>query len=542
MELVKGLILEQGTTIILPDDRAVPALQAKLGVHMDRLRFLSPWPEFQSYISFKDQSLSGEQSGEYTSKGGLQIKIDFEHAKLLDMNLNKTMRIVNIINIKGIKIITIAGMIITEELKDRFVAAYWVYVGPDVFRLLAKNVKPRDVVRLCGTNQKLRAFCTDDFYKEMLQHHYRQKSKTPGATFRDLAAPSVIRYNIGKDTFDQIRKSKLPPLENDSFVRIFCLDEKMFLLTKNGDVWFKGIGFNGARIDYKTLSSMEYIKLSTLSNIVDIQITHLNSFFLDKFGVLRGCGERISNLRLPGSMHTGGYRIIHLEKMETPFIIIEENVRSFSIYPERTQYFDLSTNMSIRPRLVGVYTNGTSFICKFSAKEEFKFWIDPILHPSRMVNCLVMSRFIVFLDDEGIVWILLPSKPTYSFDDFFATVEDSPNLVRVEGIPIITSIKSNRKEILYLGVDGSVWISKILNQLDRLDTFTAPVQWSHLVNIRAMKIDIIDDLFLFVDMQKRLILLSMDRQTGRVKMKQLTNLPPHIRGFNIFRSSIYFIA
>jgi hypothetical protein len=558
MDLAKGMRVASGTTLILIDDEFIPKFQKQLGIHVDKMKLLSPWQEFVSYVSFQETSLFDEESGVYVSEGGLKVEVDFETKRILDIKSQIKVRIVDIIETKGIKIITIAGIFITQALKDRFVAAYWVSVGPDVFKLLAKQVNPRDVVRLCGTNQKLRGFCTEKFYAEMLQHHYGQTSKNPGETFRDLAAPAILEYRFDIRML-RPNASKLPT-GGDTFVKIFRNGNDTFLLTENGDVWCKGINIFGqlAHNDLYVYKYSEdtarlvvpdnYVKFPTLSNIVDIKLGSTTSFFLDKSGVLRACGHGFTT-----DQYREGRQDWIDSNIRTP-VVVEQDVAAFSILKEP------ASSILLMPKLIGVYTNGTAFMCKYKHShrdmyEEYEygdsdddddgdneFWLEPIIHPSTMVDCVLDRTFIAFIDEEGSVWILLPDDP----DRPFASLPESSNLTRVTGLPPVVSIKISGTIgtiIVLLDVNGSVWRSRIRRILGELTIFGDIEQIPDLKNIKYMKVEAgNDNIFICsVDTTNNIFLTQISSFQWH-RTQQIRDAHPNIVDFDLDKDSIIFIS
>jgi hypothetical protein len=474
MQLAKGIKLEQGTTIILTDDQYVPALQPKLGVHMDRLKFLSPWPEFQSYVSFKDESLFKQASGVYVSHGNLQIKVNFESKKLIDMNSETTFRIVKIITISGIQIITIPGMIITQALMDRFVAAYWVFVGPNVFRLLAKQANPRDVVRLCGANQKLRAWCNDNFYAEMLQHHYQQTSKNPGETFRDLVSPAI--YDLEFDGSRPMTRDEIPRLlDGDKFIAISSADynSNILLLTKNGDVWSRGMNYFG-QLGSQSQHPEQFYKLHIMKNIISIKMTEYDSYFLDKSGTLWACG-----LSYTARENDDG-AIEYIYDNDGIPLVIDRNVATFSIPSVSTQ------------GPVGLYKDGTGFIIITYPHGENEPMAIPIPTPKtidhkpiRAVTIEKAPDLLAYLDKNGVVWLQM--------HDISSNKPPLSRLTPFTNLPIIRSIKFADKHLALLDVEGNVWISTprhvLMNKPERVEGL------SNIVSISSNDID----RFVFLD-------------------------------------------
>jgi hypothetical protein len=485
MQLAKGIKLEQGTTIILTDDKYISALQAKFGVHMDRLKFLSPWPEFQSYVSFNDESLFGEQSGQYRSEGGLQIKINFTNMKLLDMNSETTFRIINIFDIKGIKIITIPGMIITQDLMDRFVAAYWVFVGPDMFRLLAKTAKPRDVVRLCGANQKLRGWCNKDFYAQMLRHHYGQESPTPAETFRDIARPKLLHTPFilysGKDPIKTIyTEQPLPLLEkDDSCISIFVDvgDTCMMLLTKNGNVWARGENKYGQLCGESLTADYGFFMIAGLKDIVNIVLTNRHSYFLDKNGQLFAAGISFTTIELIFPTHATQDldRVAFLDDGNFDPILIAENVVSIN---------------NVAEYMCGVYKNGFPFVCSdtntidnYDDKTGSDYDILERSNPGHptykiidieyigprgnkteghMVTSEYMGNYNVYLDIEGVVWLFyLPNAAPWAISKY--------EPIKLTDLPKIVSIKTKDYKVVCLDQDGNVWVVGVYSNSVKLD-------------------------------------------------------------------------
>jgi hypothetical protein len=519
MDLAKGLKLEQGTTIILTDDQYVSALQPKFGVHMDRLKFLSPWSDFQSYVSFNDENLFNQESGQYVSQGNLTIKINFTNKKLLDVNSKTTFRIVNIIEVKGIKIITITGIIITQALTDRFVSAYWVSVGPDVFKLLAKNVKPRDVVRLCGTNQKLRAWCNDNFYAEMLQHHFNQKSPTPGTTFRDLTKP-IPRYRASRDVAPY---AHLPILEdNDIFVSLSSNYNFVALLTKNGNVWVQSNrrADNRYGIFGNYVTNDEYVMVESLKNIVKVELTNERGVFLDKFGVLWGSGLNYTTYYVNNEFVNDKFvydkfyfiqtktlveeyrRESRIHEREFDPIIIDRNVHTFHSFESGDDDIILlgaSYSKGFWITGVGIYTNGVGFICGVGdSREKNRFNIQKIEaikpKPSNsvkpigyMIDCILTYFCIMYLDKAGFVWIQ-ESRSIKAHDDFSYFLQSS-ELFWIKMPFKVTSIAYSNRKFWYLDTNGNVWTTDVDILDSKYEGITEPTKIEGLSNIKLMSID-----------------------------------------------------
>ena len=133
MEFAKGIKCRAESVLILPDDSVVQKVQESLGVHVGRMKMLEPWSDFVKYVTFDSSELYGEQSGVYISEAGFQIDVDFE-SKSISYSNSKEMQIISILEIKGcLKIITINGLFMTSELRDRMVAAFWISSGRNFF-------------------------------------------------------------------------------------------------------------------------------------------------------------------------------------------------------------------------------------------------------------------------------------------------------------------------------------------------------------------------------------------------------------------------
>ena len=186
MEFVRGIKCRQGSVLILPDDSVVQKVQESLGVHVGRMKMLEPWSDFVKYVTFDNATIYNEESGTYVSAGGFKVDINFE-TKSISYSNSKEMQIMDILEIKScLKIITINGLFMSTELRDRMVAAFWISSGRNFFTLIARSAKPLDVLRLCSTNQKLKSWCDASFYADMLQHHFGERNDDPKGRFKDL--------------------------------------------------------------------------------------------------------------------------------------------------------------------------------------------------------------------------------------------------------------------------------------------------------------------------------------------------------------------
>jgi hypothetical protein len=468
MDLAKGLKLEEGTVIILTDDQYVPALQPKLGVHMDRLRFLSPWSEFQSYVSFKNQSLFEEQSGQYTSEGGLKIKINFNNKKLLDMNSETAFRIVNIFDIKGIKIITIPGIIITQDLMDRFVAAYWVSVGPDVFKLLAKNVYPRDVVRLCGTNKKLRGFCTENFYAEMLQYYYGQTSKSSSSTFRHLAAPGIWTGGLSslRDGADLDPKKSELPISVDTIKSFNSALNHYFFLTKSGEVWITDATTRRNKIDkLDNMSDVSVIKSVEDFNTDDVLAVKTDgSIWIVKGKRKYGSNELILEAtrydQIP-MFHNIIDIVRHHETGNFLFLNVDGLV---FLYTPSTKHKGVYKTLSIP--LIKTMTSGQR-PALLTKEGNVLIYEGDMLHTierlSNIVDIKTNLRSIMCLNNHGKV--------------FYADYKDESSdikMIQITGLPKITKIALSNYAIFLVDEGGNVWWCSIIVLASNGTTFTNP--------------------------------------------------------------------
>jgi len=202
MEFAKGAKVPQGSVLILPDDTFVSKVEAYLSSQVHRLKTFEAWSDFVNYVTFDAPELYDQKGGRYTSLGGLKININFEKMLLKDVTANATLRVLQIIETSGIKIITISGILIAPEIKDRFVASQWSLLGRDVFLTIASQANPRDVVRLCGLNQKLRGWCDETFYANMLRVHFNRKSEKPKEEFSALTGPQV--WGTGANNYKQL--------------------------------------------------------------------------------------------------------------------------------------------------------------------------------------------------------------------------------------------------------------------------------------------------------------------------------------------------
>lgn len=183
MEFAKGVKLEKGSIIILPTDGIVPKIEEYLTIGLFRLKKLRSWSKFESYVIFNDKNLYNLKSGQFANPTGFKIDVNFKSKLIVDLKSRVSVRIVKIIDFNEIKIIAISGIFITQDIKDNFVADSWVSLGRDTFTLIARSAEPRDVVRLCGANRQLRSWCTENFYADMLRHHFNDASETPKETF-----------------------------------------------------------------------------------------------------------------------------------------------------------------------------------------------------------------------------------------------------------------------------------------------------------------------------------------------------------------------
>ena len=191
MEFAKGVRVSQGSVLILPDDKFVSRIEKHLTSPLSRLKTYEGWSDFISYVTFDSEALFNQKPGRFTSLGGLKVDVNFGAKMIVDLNTNVKTKITKVIELNRIKIITISGILISEELKDRFVASRWTTLGRGVFETIASQSKPRDVVRLCGANQQLRAWCNEAFYAKMLRVHFNRESDTPKETYLNATGPKV---------------------------------------------------------------------------------------------------------------------------------------------------------------------------------------------------------------------------------------------------------------------------------------------------------------------------------------------------------------
>ena len=215
MEFAKGAKVAQGSVLILPDDRNLTKIEKYLGASLSELKTYDGWQDFINYVTFEEPSLYDQKPGRFTSLGGLKVGVNFGAKMIVDLNTNVKTTITKVIELNGIKIITISGILITQELKDEFTASEWVIGGYDVFFIIASKSEPRDVVRLCGTNRQLRAWCDESFYAGMLRVHFNRESDTPKETYLDLVSPKVWACGLsdrGQLGLGKLKNALIPTL------------------------------------------------------------------------------------------------------------------------------------------------------------------------------------------------------------------------------------------------------------------------------------------------------------------------------------------
>jgi alpha-tubulin suppressor-like RCC1 family protein len=296
MEYGSDVHIAPENVLFLPEDSVVQKVQERLGVELSRMKKLKAWTQFISFVTFSDPELFSGVSGEYQNAYG-KIEVDFKKMKLM-VSPNVTLNISKVTELRGFKIVSIKGILISQALIDLFVSEFWSSLPADVFFMLASNVNPRDVLRLCSTSKSLQSKCDAKFYSKMLQVHYGRKSEQPKATFIRLANAKVWSCGRGAeaqlghgDKADQLIPKRIESLSD--LIAISGGSEHSLFLDRNGKVWSCGYGGYSGRHDQGEMTDRWIPKqIESLSDVIVIAISAgvIHSLFLDRNGKVWSCG------------------------------------------------------------------------------------------------------------------------------------------------------------------------------------------------------------------------------------------------------------
>lgn len=491
MEYVQGVNVKSGTVLFVPANEAVQKVQERLGVHVDRMKKLPAWKDFISYITFSDSNLFAEKSGEYENESGLKILVDFVEGVIVEGDT--TFQIGKIQDYHGTKVVGIWGILITSELRQRFVAEFWETLPRDVLVLVASQAQPRDIGRLCSSSKTLVSKCDENFYKQMLKVHYNRESDTPKKTFISLSRAKVWTCgDMFNATLSERRNATImtPELVKslDNIISFSASNVHSLFLDRDGHAWSAGLGaFGKLGLGEEASGRFPPTRIETLENIVAVSAGSTHSLFLDRDGSVWSCGDGDKgrtghgdeeNLWIPTRIETLD-NIITISASSTHSLFLD---RDGSVWSCGNGDAGVLGHGDEEPRLIPTRIETLQNIVAISAgslnslflDRDGRVWSCGVLSPyqgnwrERLSNFLPSrietlqnivaisagSNHSLFLDRDGNVFSVGNGKEgQLGLGD--RNSQGTPT--RVETLQNITAISAGVRYSLFLDRDGSVW-------------------------------------------------------------------------------------
>jgi alpha-tubulin suppressor-like RCC1 family protein len=442
MEYGSDVHIAAGNVLFLPDDSVVQKVQERLGVELSRMKKLKAWTQFISFVTFSDPELFSGASGEYQNAYG-KIEVDFKKMKLM-VSPNVTLSISKVIEHNGFKIVSIKGILISQALIDLFVSEFWSSLPADVFFMLASNVNPTDVLRLCSTSKSLQSKCDAKFYSKMLQVHYGRNSEQPKATFIRLANAKVWSCGNGDggqlghgDETDQLIPKQIESLSGAIAIAISAGDSHSLFLDRNGKVWSCGVGSYG-RLGHGNRANQWIPKqIESLSDVIAVSAGNAHSLFLDRNGKVWSCGRGYFG-RLGHGNETGQ--------------LIPKQIASLSdVIAIRAGY----THSLFLDRKGKVWSCGRGIDGQLGHGDEAEQWIPKQIESlSDVISISAGSNHSLFLDRNGKIW-----SCGYGDNGQLGHGDETNQLIpkQIESLSDVIAVSAGNAHSLFLDRNGKVW-------------------------------------------------------------------------------------